>query len=172
MPNWRCPNCGGQVGYWYTGEVTPIKCITNTLYKNKHTRTLSLNQEWVPIWEEQKLTTNHTGAASAAAVEPIKENDEEEYKEVDMGEGSSTEDLLPKQAPALWTTMPSVPKSWAVGPSDQVARRGQPASLSPRKSGCSTGGVNATSQDRRRTGVPALGRKTGGRGGLPGERCN
>ena len=48
---------------------------------------------------------------------------------MDMGEGSSTEDLVPKQALAPWAAMPAVPRLWAVGPSDQAARRG-PASSS------------------------------------------
>ena len=45
-----------------------------------------------------------------------------------MGEGSSTEDLVPKQALVPRATMPVVPRFWAVALSDQVARRGLAAS--------------------------------------------
>ena len=38
--------------------------------------------------------------ASEAVAELIKEDEEEEDEEADVGEGSSTEDLVPKQAPA------------------------------------------------------------------------
>ena len=43
-------------------------------------------------------------------------------EEEDMEEGSSTEDLAPKQAPAPWAAMPAVPKFWATGPSDDVVK--------------------------------------------------
>ena len=49
-----------------------------------------------------------------------------------MREGSSTVDLEPNQALALWATMPVVPRFWVVGPSDQVARRGLAYSLRAR----------------------------------------
>ena len=43
---------------------------------------------------------NHTVVANQAAVELIEENGEKADKEACMGEGSSTGDLAPKQAPA------------------------------------------------------------------------
>ena len=45
-------------------------------------------------------------------------------KEVDMGEGSSTRDLVHQQVLMLWVTMPAAPRFWAAGPSEQVAKRG------------------------------------------------
>ena len=39
--------------------------------------------------------------ASEAASEPMEEDEAEEDKEVDMGKGSSAEDLGPKQVPGL-----------------------------------------------------------------------
>ena len=67
---------------------------------------------------------------SEATAEPMEEDEkEEEDKVVDVGEGSSTEDLVPKQVPAPWATMPAVPGFWAAGPSDKVARRGPATSL-------------------------------------------
>ena len=65
-------------------------------------------------------------------VEPIEEDEEEEDEEADMGEGSSTEDLAPRQVLAPWAIMPAAPGFWVVSPSDQVARRGQAASLRSR----------------------------------------
>ena len=44
---------------------------------------------------------SYTVVASAAIVEPVEEDKKEERDEVvDMGEGSSTQDLVPKQVPA------------------------------------------------------------------------
>ena len=51
------------------------------------------------MWEDrvqQKLIEDHEAAGSAAAVELIEENEEEEEDEKDMGEYSSTEDLVPQ----------------------------------------------------------------------------
>ena len=45
-----------------------------------------------------------------------------------VGEGCSTEDLAPKQAPALQETVPTVPEFWAMGPSVHVAGWEPPAS--------------------------------------------
>ena len=64
---------------------------------------------------------------SKAVVEPI-----EEDEEVDMGEGSSTENLAPKQVAATWPTMPMVPGFWAISPSGEVTRRGLAARLRAR----------------------------------------
>ena len=55
------------------------------------------------MWEDrvqQKLAEDHTAAVSTAIVELIKKDKEkQENEEVDIGEGSSTEDLAPQQAP-------------------------------------------------------------------------
>ena len=62
---------------------------------------------------------------SKAKAEPMEEDgEEEEDKEADMGEGSSTEDLVPKHALVPCITMPVATRFWEVGPNDQVSRRG------------------------------------------------
>ena len=66
---------------------------------------------------------DHMAVASKALAEPIEEDKEEENKEIDLGEGSSTEYLATKQPLAPWETMPAGPEFWAAGQSDQVARR-------------------------------------------------
>ena len=114
------------------GEVIPGECITNALHKNENTKTLSSSWDGVQIWEEWKLMANCTVETSQAMVEPIEEDKEEVDGEEDMGEGTSTADLAPKQAPALWETMHEVPKFWAEGPSIQVARIGPAASSKAR----------------------------------------
>ena len=43
---------------------------------------------------------------------------------MDMGKGSFTADLAPKEAPAPWVTIPTVAEFWGVGPSYQVAKKG------------------------------------------------
>ena len=45
--------------------------------------------------DEWKLTADHAMVVNKAGVEPIEE-DKEEDNEVNVGEGSSTEDLAPK----------------------------------------------------------------------------
>ena len=60
----------------------------------------------------------------AAAAEPIEGDEEEEDKEVDIEEDSSTKDLVSQQVPALQATMPIAPGFWASDLSDEVARRG------------------------------------------------
>ena len=43
-PNWRCPNCGGLGGHWYTEEVVPGECMANALQVDK--------QSWsAPGWD-------------------------------------------------------------------------------------------------------------------------
>ena len=64
------------------------------------------------MWEER-----------SPKAEPVEKDEEEEGKEPDVGEGSSIADLVPKQVQALWEIMPVVPRFWAQGLSDQVARR-------------------------------------------------
>ena len=67
---------------------------------------------------------------SEVEVKLMEMNEEvEEGEELEMGVGLSTKDLAPKQVLVLWATMPAVPRFWAVGPSEQVARRGLAASL-------------------------------------------
>ena len=46
-----------------------------------------------------------------------------------MEEGCSTEDLVPKQAPAPLAVIPVAARFWAMGPSDEVAGRGLATSL-------------------------------------------
>ena len=63
----------------------------------------------------------------------MEEDEEEEQDKVaDMGEGSFTEDLAPKQALALWAIMPIVPRFYSAGPNDQEARKWQVTSLRAR----------------------------------------
>ena len=82
------------------------------------------------MWEEWKLVVDHAAVVSKAVVQPMEEDkEEEEDKEVDVEEGSSTEDLVPLQAPAMWATMPVAPTFWVVGLSDEVARRELATSL-------------------------------------------
>ena len=71
----------------------------------------------------------HVVMASQIAAGPIEEDEEEVDEEVDMGEGSSTADLVPKQVPASWAAMPVVPGFWAAGPIYQVARKSLTADL-------------------------------------------
>ena len=71
---------------------------------------------------------DYIAVASKAVTELIEEDEEEENKEVDMGEGFSTEDSVSKQVPVPGVTTPAAPRSWVVDPSDQVARRGLTAS--------------------------------------------
>ena len=59
---------------------------------------------------------------------PLEEADEE----MDVGKGSPTADLVPKEVLAPWATMLPAPRFWAAGPSDQVPRRGLVASLRAR----------------------------------------
>ena len=73
--------------------------------------------------------TDCMAVASKAMVEQIEKDGEEENKGADMGESSSTADLVPRQALAPWVTMPVAPRFWAVGPSVQLARRGLDGSL-------------------------------------------
>ena len=51
---------------------------------------------------QQKLTVAYVVVVSTATVEPMEENKEKEENEEkeDIEEGSSTEDLVPKQVPA------------------------------------------------------------------------
>ena len=106
------------------GEVIPREYITNALCENEYRGTLSsLDQEWVQMWKVQKLRVDHVGQYKAVA-ELIKEDEQEEEDKEDPWEGSSTEDLVPQQALALWATISVVPGFWAVGPSDEVAKRG------------------------------------------------
>ena len=81
---------------------------------------------WLLQYSSLALYPSHNPAVgSIAIVEPIEEDKKEEEDDVaDMEEGSSTENLSPKQVPEPWATMPAVPEFWAVNPSDQVARRG------------------------------------------------
>ena len=62
--------------------------------------------------------------AKQAVGEPMEEDKKEADKEADLGEGSSTTDLAPKQALAPWATIFAAPGFWVVGPSDQVAMSG------------------------------------------------
>ena len=80
------------------------------------------------MWKEWDFAGNHAVVANAATAEPMEEDEEKEDKEVDMWEGSSTEDLAPEKALAPWATMPVVPRFWVVGLGDQAARRGLAAS--------------------------------------------
>ena len=74
------------------GEVIPGECITNTLYENDHTRSLSSSDNsWERlVWERmQELhVMNHAVVSSAATAEPMREEDEEE------GVGEATEEGL------------------------------------------------------------------------------
>ena len=67
-------------------------------------------------------------AASQAMMEPMEEDEEEVDKELGMGEGSSTADLVPKQVLAPGATMPAVPRFCIADLSDQMASRGLAAS--------------------------------------------
>ena len=58
----------------------------------------------------------------------MQEDEVEEDKKMNMGEGCSTADLAPKQEQALWETMLAVPQFWVMVPSNQVARKGLAAS--------------------------------------------
>ena len=49
---WSCLNCGRWCGHWYVGEVIPGECISNALYENECTWTLSLDWDWVQVWEQ------------------------------------------------------------------------------------------------------------------------
>ena len=91
------------------GEVIPGECKTNALYKHNYARTLSsLDCSWERLmWE---------GMQQKCVVEPMQE-EEDEGKEGGIGKGSSTKDLVPKQAPVLQTMVPVVPEFWAAGPS-------------------------------------------------------
>ena len=61
------------------GKVIPWECITNVLHDNDHTRTLSSSDwEWVQMWEEWKLMMDHLVVVSAAKVELVQEDEEEE----------------------------------------------------------------------------------------------
>ena len=53
-----------------------------------------------------------------------KYNEEKEDEEENVGEGSSTEDLVPKWVLVLWAIIPVELGFWAAGPSDYVAWRG------------------------------------------------
>ena len=77
----------------------------------------------------QKLLADCMVAASAAMVELMEEDKEEEDKEADIREGSSTVGLAPKQAPEPWAAMLVAPVFCAAGPSNQVASIGLAASL-------------------------------------------
>ena len=64
-------------------------------------------------------------AASAAVVKPMEEDEEkQEDKVVDMGEGSFIENLVAKQALMPWATIPVALGFWAIGAGNQVARKG------------------------------------------------
>ena len=90
-----------------------------------------MSSDWdvVWMWEEQRPTANYAAVASQAMVEPMWEDKEEVDEEADVGEGSSTGNLEPTQALVLLATMLAAPGFWAVGPSDQVGRRGAATSL-------------------------------------------
>ena len=70
------------------------------------------------MWEMWKLTLDSAAVASAATVQPIEEDKEEEDEEVEMGEGSPTKYLAPKQVPAPQATVPVKLEFWAASPSD------------------------------------------------------
>ena len=66
-------------------------------------------------------------------MEPMRKDAKEEEKEEGMEKdkrkaSSSTNDLAPRQVPALQWAMPTLPKFWTRGPSIQVARRRPPSS--------------------------------------------
>ena len=66
-------------------------------------------------------------------VEELVEADVEEAdKEVDVGKAPPTGDSAPEQAPAPWATLSVMPRFWAGGPSDQVARREPATSMRAR----------------------------------------
>ena len=79
------------------------------------------------MWEEWKLAAYHAVAVSKATAELMEEDEKEEDKEVNVGEGSFTKDLMPKLKLASQTAMLMVPQFWVVGLSDQVARSGSAA---------------------------------------------
>ena len=69
---------------------------------------------------------DHMAAVRKAIAEPMKQGKEEADEEVDMGKGSSTEDLVPKQVLVPWETMPAAPGFWAAGPNGEELGEGQP----------------------------------------------
>ena len=75
---------------------------------------------------------DYASVVSQAMMELMQKDKEERYKVVNMGKGSSTEDLVPNQAPVPWATMSAAPGFWVPGPSDQVARKGPANSLRAR----------------------------------------
>ena len=112
------------------GEVIPGECVTNVLHENNHLRIMSSSDySWERlVWErmQQQPLVDHVLVASAAVVEPMRRDEEEEDKGEGIEEGmakgsSSTEDFAPKQMPALQATVLAAPKLWAVGPSVCVA---------------------------------------------------
>ena len=64
---WRCPNCGGQGGHWYMGEVVPGDYATVALSNDESSRTtFSLEEEFMQLPQEG---VKECAVAAKAAVE-------------------------------------------------------------------------------------------------------
>ena len=89
------------------GGVIPGELVTNALQEDEYTWILSSGRDGMQVWEEWR-----------PVVEPVEKYEEELNEKADMGEGPSTGDLAPEQAPEPRATMPVVPGFWAAGLSD------------------------------------------------------